>query len=419
MTLKELAHLAQQTLHTRAGCPVKRSHVHELLAAAFGHRSWAAFLSDSVLADSGVGAAPTGGLPDLIGRAVQLGYEQQAAASVATTLQALIAEHRLSAVSLADLRATLLPAAQVADRDDLDDANDDLDDDNDGIDDDDEGWDDDDEGWDDEPPRAASPASGPAREQLMGSPMLLSSLEQAAGPANPQGHFLLAALYRCGRPNPYLYEESLKGRVLTAIERGWVDDYLRLEPQYRKYEAHLKAAALGGVRAAALEYGTAFENPEFIAMAERLTGEVDALKMARHASSDDARARWLRTAAEQGSRTAMEALASEGDAWAEDRVAEWADDEWLRSAAERALGAGNVVRAWTWQYLAMEQGVDLTRSTMAAYHDGGERDGQFYDSDFGGPLYAGGDEGLVLPDLDAFSHEVAKAKAEAIFSRAR
>jgi hypothetical protein len=407
MTLKELAHLAQKTLHTRAGCPVRRSHVHELLAAAFGHRSWASFLSDSVLADSGVGAAPTGGLPDLIGRAVQLGYEQQAAGTVAITLQAFIAEHRLSAVSLADLRAALLPTAQVADRDDLDD-------DNNGIDDD-----DDDEGWDDEPPRAESPASGPAREQLMGSPVLLSSLEQAAGPANPQGHFLLAALYRCGRPNPYLYEESLKGRVLTAIERGWVDDYLRLEPQYRKYEAHLKAAALGGVRVAALEYGTAFANPEFIALAERLPGEIDALKMARHASSDEARARWLRAAAEEGSRTAMEALASEGDAWAEDRVAEWADDHWLRSAAERALDAGNVVRAWTWQYLALEHGVDLTRSTMAAYHDGGERDGQFYDSDFGGPLYAGGDEGLVLPDLDSSSHEVAKAKAEAIFSRAR
>ncbi len=352
MTLKELAHLAQQTLHTRAGCPVRRSHVHELLAAAFGHRSWAAFLSDSVLADSGVGAAPTSGLPDLIGRAVQLGYEQQAAVTVAITLQAFIAEHRLSAVSLADLRAALLPAAPVADRDDLDD--------------DDEGIDDDDEAWDDEPPTTAPPASGPAREQLMGSRMLLSSLEQAAGPANPQGHFLLAALYRCGRPNPYLYEESLKGRVLTAIERGWVDDYLRLEPQYRKYEAHLKAAALGGVRAAALEYGTAFENPEFIALAERLTGEVDALKMARHASSDDARERWLRTAAEQGSRTAMEALASQGDAWAEDRVAEWADDHWLRSAAERALDTGNVVRAWTWHYLALEHGVDLTRSTMTS-----------------------------------------------------
>jgi TPR repeat protein len=252
----------------------------------------------------------------------------------------------------------------------------------------------------------------------MRSPMLLSSLEQAAGRANLQGHFLLAALYRCGRPNPYLYEESLKGRVLTAIERGWVDDYLRLEPQYRKYESHLKAAALRGVRAAALEYGTAFESPEFVAMADRMAGDVDAMEMARHAPSDEARKRWLRTAAEQGSRAALEALASQGDAWAEDQVAEWADPDWLQSAAERALDAGDVPRAWTWHYLALQHGVDLTRSTMAAYHDGGERDGQFYDSDFGGPLYAAGYEGLVLPDLDPSSHELVRAKAEAIFSRA-
>ena len=50
-----------QTLQTRAGCPVRRSHVHELLAAAFGHGSWAAFLSESVLADAGVGSAPISG----------------------------------------------------------------------------------------------------------------------------------------------------------------------------------------------------------------------------------------------------------------------------------------------------------------------------------------------------------------------
>ena len=51
MTVKELAHVAQQTLQATAGCSVKRSHVHELLAAAFGSSSWAAFLSESLLAD--------------------------------------------------------------------------------------------------------------------------------------------------------------------------------------------------------------------------------------------------------------------------------------------------------------------------------------------------------------------------------
>lgn len=398
MTLKEFAHLAQQALQDRAGCSVKRSHVHELLAAAFGHQSWAAFHSEAVLSDAGIGSAPTGGLPELIGRAVQLGYPQSAAAIIATTLQSLIAEHRLSAISWADLRATLIPPPKVDDRDDF-------------------GDDDDDEGWDDEPPGTEASTAGLSREQLMGSPMLVSSLEQAAGPANPQGHFLLAALYRCSRPNPYLYEESLKGRVLTAIERGWVDDYLRLEPQYRRYEAHFKAAALGGVRAAALEYGKVFEAPEFIAMAVRMVGDVDALEMARLAPGDESRARWLRVAAEQGSRTALEALAVDGDAWAEDQVAAWAQPHWLRSAANRAIDSGDAMRAWTWQYLALERGVDLTRSTMAAYHDGGERNGQFYDSDFGGPLYADGDEGLELPELSRASHRVAKAKAKAILQR--
>lgn len=404
MTLKELARLAQQTLQTRAGCPVRRSHVHELLAAAFGHGSWAAFLSESVLADASVGSAPTGGLPGLVGRAVQLGYPQPAATALATTVLTFVAEHGLAAVPWSDLRATLLPAPSIDDSGDL------------------VADEDDSEDWDDEPyaevPAEAPVASGSARSRLLASPLLLSSLEQAAAASNPQAHHLLASLLRCGRPNPYLYEESLKGRVLTAIERGWVEDYLRLEPQYRKYEAHLKAAALGGVRSAALEYGKAFEAPEFIAMADRMTGEVDALEMARVAPSEESRERWLRTAARQGSRSALEALAANGDAWAEDQVAAWADSQWLRDAAERAVDAGDALRAWTWQYLALERGADLTRSTMAAYHDGGARDGQFYDSDFGGPLYAAGNEGLELPELDRPSHRAAKAKARELAGRA-
>lgn len=393
MTLKEFAHLAQRTLQDRAGCPVKRSHVHELLAAAFGHRSWAAFLSESVLADAGVGSAPTGGLPELMGRALQLGYPQHAAASIAAGLQTLMADRRISAISWADLRVALRPVPTSDGADDFDD-------------------DDDSDGWDEEPPAASS-----AREPLSRSPMLLSSLEQAAGPTNPERHFMLAALLRCSRPNPYLHEESRKGRVLSVIERRWVDEYLQLEPQYRKYEAHLKAAALGGVRAAALEYGKAFEAPEFIAMADRMSGDVDAVEMARVAPDEASRVRWLRTAAEQGSRSALEALATDGDAWAEDQVAQWADANWLREAAERAIEAGDAQRAWIWQYVALERGEDLTLSTLVVLHDGGERDGQFYDSDFGGGAYVSGDEGLVLPYLDPASHLAAKTRAEELVVR--
>lgn len=395
MTLKQLAHAAQQSLQTRAGCDVKRSHVHELLAAVFGHSSWAAFLSESVLADGGVGDAPAGASPRVIGRAVQLQYAQGAAVEMTDALLAFVAERQLASVRWVELAAVLTPAWRAADDEGLDDAED---------------WDDGDEVMPDEP------ATGLTRDRLLRSPFLLHSLAHAAE-ANPRVHHLLAALYRCGRPNSYLYEESLKGRVLTTIERGWVDEYPRLDLQFRKYEAHLKAAELGGVRAAALEYAAAFDSQAFFDMAERLSGDVDADRMVEIAATPESRATWLRTAAEQGSRPALEQLARAGEEWAEERLAESGDADWLRSAAERALTKGDALRAWTWRYLALEHGVDLTKSTMAAYHDGGERDGQFYDSDFGGALYAAGDEALAFPQLRPVEHRDAQARARKIFGR--
>lgn len=396
MTLKELAHAAQQSLQIRAGCDVKRSHVHELLAAAFGHSSWAAFLSESVLADGGVGDAPAGASPRVTGRAVQLHYAQGAAVEMAGALLAFVAERQLSSVRWSDLAAVLTPATRAADDDGRDDV---------------EEWDDDDEVVPEEP------ATGLTRDRLLRSPLLLHSLADAAEATNPRAHHLLAALYRCERPNAYLYEESIKGRVLTTVERGWVDEYLRLESQFRKYEAHLKAAALAGARSAAVEYAAAFDSQAFFELAERLSGDVDADRMAAIAATPQSRARWLRTAAEQGSRSALEQLARAGDEWAEERLAESGDADCLRSAAERALTKGDALRAWTWQYLAMEHGVDLTQSTMAAYHDGGERDGQFYDSDFGGAMYADGTEALALPQLGPVEHRDAQARAREIFGR--
>ena len=75
------------------------------------------------------------------------------------------------------------------------------------------------------------------------------------------------------------------------------------------------------------------------------------------------------------------------------------------------MGAGH------WQYIALARGDDLTRSTLAARHDGGSNDGDFYDSDFGGSLYVDGDECLVLPELEQAQHLQAKAKARDILRR--
>ena len=66
-----------------------------------------------------------------------------------------------------------------------------------------------------------------------------------------------------------------------------------------------------------------------------------------------------------------------------------------------------------------ERSIEHTTLNLAAYHDGGQQDGQFYDSDFGGPMYVDGDEGLVLPHLSHAGHQEAKANAREIFGRTR
>ena len=80
---------------------------------------------------------------------------------------------------------------------------------------------------------------------------------------------------------------------------------------------------------------------------------------------------------------------------------------------------GDPVNAWTWQHLAVLNGVDLTVSTMRACHDGGPQHGEFYDSDFGGAMYADGDEGLRLPPLQIAEDQRAKLLAREIHTRAR
>lgn len=399
MTLKELAYAAHAALQDRAGCVIKRSHVHELLAATFGSRSWASFHARFLLADAGVGNVPVDALPKVTGRALQLGYDQRTAISVVHTLLEFVETHRLSCVSRAELQAVLMPPAQYA-KDDQEDEDEDAD-------------------WHEDPPSADFAAARLTRELIEKSPLLIHGLKQYADESDPQGHFLLAALYRCKRPNPYLHEESLKGRVLNAVEQGWVAEYLRQVPRHRLYEFHLKEAALCGVRAAALEYGMSFDSNEFLALAERLEGAVDARQMAQIASTPNARGQWLREAAQKGDEAALEDLAAQGDDWAEEQLAQRGDVYWIRRAAERAIENREAGRAWMWQHLALKFGADLTKSTMRAYHDGGSHNGEFYDSDFGGPLFVDGDEGLLLPPLSRADQSAAKGKAQTIFAMAK
>lgn len=162
-----------------------------------------------------------------------------------------------------------------------------------------------------------------------------------------------------------------------------------------------------------------FNDPEFYALAERGTGPIDAKQMVKVAASlnDDAsRRKWLRVAGEEGSWAAIEALAQAGEVWAIRKLAESGDIDAIRELAEMAMET-DLGEAWVWQHLAKMLGADLTESSMRAYHDGGPRDGQEYDDDFGGALYVAGDEGLRLTPLNPVQDREARKLARAIFNR--
>lgn len=54
---------------------------------------------------------------------------------------------------------------------------------------------------------------------------------------------------------------------------------------------------------------------------------------------------------------------------------------------------------------------------MQAYHDGGQQEGEFYESDFGGPLYVDGVEALRLPSLDFAEDQQAGARSRETYER--
>lgn len=406
MTLKELAYVAQSRLQSRLTTPVKRGHVLELLAAAAGFRSWAAFDSAAVLADTGTDGQALQARALIAGRAIQLEYSTADAETTATVMTELIGELQLSFVEWQTL-ATALHAPRPPGPEYLDDE-DELTD---------EELEDDDWGT-----KRESSSGGHLPGQVLPatSPLLLDSLERAVQlrPADAIAHFALAAYYRCGRPSPYLYEESLKGRKLSSIEQGWVDEYLRDAPVYEKYMQHLKTAASLGDRAAALECAEVLGGRALYEIADQMDGPVDARRMVEVAPDDAQRMKWLRVAAAEGAADALAVLARRGDAAALSQLAARGDIDAIRTLATEALDLGNAMDAWQWQQLALLHGHDLTVSTMRAYHDGGERDGQFYDSDFGGGRYAAGDEGLELPSISKSQMAEAVKRARAIYQPA-
>lgn len=394
--IKSFAHHAHQSLSPLAPSSFKRSHVYELMAAGLGFRSWASLHSAHVLIDGQGVQLPADFGRNVLARALQLGLSQTEAEAVAESLHAQCAQRPFGCLALTELDVSLFSSPSRADADPE--------------------WDeddfDDDEDWSDE-------SAGSERPSIpKSSQALLDDLADRASQGDVRSHYRLAKLLACKLPSDYLYQESLKGRALTAQEQIWVDQYLQLVPQREKYLQHLQAAADGGIRAANLEYAIEANAPSYRERAVNMTGDIDWRALAETATSHEERNRWLWQAADDGDKFALEELAQEGDNSAAEQLALWGDQHWLREVAELAIEQGDPIAAWKWHFVALHYELDLRKSTMRAYHDGGSNDGEFYDSDFGGPMYVAGYEGLVLPKIGDEHKSIAKAMAEQLLSGA-
>jgi TPR repeat protein len=157
-----------------------------------------------------------------------------------------------------------------------------------------------------------------------------------------------------------------------------------------KQERHLREAARTGLPAAMLAVADQFGDPDFF---EKAIDEVDAdpvmvAEIANRLGRPlDAR-KWLTVAATSGDVDAMRQLIEDHDQ----------DD---------------LLRCWTWVYLARLAGTDLMADAYRAIHE----DGSDYDDDIGGPMYADGRYGVVLEALPQKMDAVARHQAHEIFAR--
>ena len=91
-------------------------------------------------------------------------------------------------------------------------------------------------------------------------------------------------------------------------------------------------------------------------------------------------------------------------------AAKCGDTEAMRQLIEE-FDHGDLVRCWTWLYLAEMLGSDLTKDNYHAIHE----DGSAYDDDVGGPIFADGRDGVRLEPISADQQATARQNAAEMF----
>lgn len=378
MSVKTVAHLAHQRITSESGPSFKRSHVYELIAAAFGYGSNAALTAEAVLFDGDKPVVPeqrVSRIAVLIARCRELAYSAVDAELLASRILDVLSEHRIGVVRLAVLVRSLRGRYHE------DSAGEVEDDGPDGL--------DLNMPWVD---LELSEGGDPAEVAI-----LLDSLHAAARRDVVLAHYALALLHepdldaeqRHGRRS-YWYEQRQKGTALEGVQIEWADAYERLVAARHTHQHHLRAAARLGHSDALVDLARHFEDATVFDAKIDLSNQNprEMAELAVELGRDDQAKHWLTIAAEFGDTSAMRELIEGYD-------------------------TADLQRCWMWQHLAALHGVDLTQDDYHAINE----DGSEYDDDIGGPMYADGVDGIELPPLPPEAAEGALKAAREIFSK--
>ena len=372
MTIKQFAFDTQQHLQTQTRTAFKRSHVYELLAAAFGFNSYASLCADYIFTQGGLTSRRPAKHGESVGRrSLELDYQPETALLLAQALPAHLTDQDIGVIRIADLVAHLRYETNRVTDHELDEPDDDADDES---------------------------TYGPwfDRESLA-TPILLEGLLTAANKGDADAHYALALIYapsddpydEPSSGSDYWYNEARNGRVLSGVEKEWADEYAAMQTRSEQYEHHLRAAGALDHEAALLEMAERLGDPAFFERPANAYANIDAAHaadVANHLGRRKDAWRWRTIAAQQGDTEAMRELI-EGY----DRL--------------------NLLQCWTWFYLAELLGVDLSAEEYAAIHENGAP----YDDDVGGPMFVDGRGGVELEPLNAEQDAAARRAAAALY----
>lgn len=385
MTIKQFVHDTRQQLVDSSALSLKTSHLYELIAAAFGYRSYAALQAEAIVLHQ----TPWPCQPDLAlleqrGRELALPQPQ--------TLSLLVGQH----LQRAGVVSIQVEALGLTREDDWDDTWED-------------GWLDDEVENNDAQLQPAPSSTTPlnAAQTLLAQldayhqpPIALQALQQLeafAERGHPQVHWWLAQrlgdaetyIDNSDVPSGYWYRKQQEGMVLSGPELEFANGFAAMLEEQQRWLHHTLKAAQGGIVEARFALAEARLDSGIFDIDPATVSDPAAIAwLAMEHDNQQAAHHWLTQAAQRGDTQAMLALIEEYD-------------------------RDNLYQSWVWLRLAQLLGDDFTQDDLRAIHENGDD----YDDDVGGPLYVAGREGIELPPLAPELASKAEEEAQRLFAQ--